>query len=92
MIPPMIAKISIVENGKKRFRLWLPFFLLWPPLFALLLVLSPLLLLVSLAVWVFYPRLNPVKLMAGSYELVCASLGLIVEIYDSKSQINILIR
>ena len=49
--PPAVLGIRVVENGRRKLRLWLPLFMLWPVM-PLLAALAPLLLLVaSLVKW-----------------------------------------
>lgn len=48
---PVMMKMLIHEEGKKKFRLFIPLILVWIVLFALLIILLPFLLLAALIAW-----------------------------------------
>ncbi len=48
---PLLMRIHIVEEGKKKVRLILPLFIVWLLLLPLLLLLTPLVLLAALVFW-----------------------------------------
>lgn len=45
---PMVGKLRIFANDRKKIGLWLPLFLVWPVLIILMLILLPLVILIKL--------------------------------------------
>ena len=48
---PMLMRLKIVEQGRKKVNLWLPVFIAWILLFALLILFLPIALVVAVVTW-----------------------------------------
>lgn len=88
MFPPSIARIRIVDEGRRGINLWLPLVLLWPVVLVLGLLLSPLVIIAALATW---PRYGRLLLLGGPrlFELLCALRGLRVQVEDGKDRVHV---
>ena len=91
IIPPMLLRVR-VQNGRRRFGLWLPLFLLWPPVFLLGLALIPLVLVLAGMLWPWgWGR--PLLLTGPAiFRLFCALRGLRVDVHDPPEQVYIAFR
>lgn len=78
MMPPMMVRISIHEQGQKKFNLWFPLILAYLFLLPVVILLSPVLLLVGVAFWMAR-GVNPFSATYWFYELWCATKGTIIE-------------
>jgi len=89
ILPPLWMRLRIVEGGRTKFRLWLPFVLIWLIFLVLMIILSPLILLASSILWGH--GLGKKILMAGPMLLnvLCALHGLNIQIESVDNQFSI---
>jgi len=89
MLPPFWMRLRIVEGGRTKVRLWLPFVLIWLVFLILMIILSPLVLLASLILWGH--GLGKKLLMVGPmlFYVLCALHGLNIGIESVGSQFSI---
>lgn len=89
MMPPFWMSLRIVEGGRTRFRLWLPFILIWLVFLILLIILSPLVLLASLILWRY--GLGKKLLMVGPmlFYVLCSLHSLNVQVQSADNQFSI---
>lgn len=88
IFPPSIARIQVIDEGRRRINLWLPLILIWPVLLALGVVLAPLVLIAALATW---PRYGRILLYGGPqfFGMFCALRGLRAQVADGRNHVNI---
>jgi hypothetical protein len=88
MYPPSIARIRIVNHGRRRISLWLPLILLWPLALAVGVALAPVIIIVAFVTWRRYGRM---LLFGGPqlFRLLCALRGLRVKVEDGRERVNI---
>lgn len=89
MLPPLWMRLRIVEGGRTRLRLWLPFVLIWLVFLILLIILSPLVLLASFILWGY--GLGKKLLIAGPmlFNVLCALHGLNIQVKSVDNQFSI---
>jgi len=89
ILPPLWMRLRIVEGGRTKFRLWLPFVLIWLIFLVLMIILSPLVLLASSILWGH--GLGKKILMAGPmlFNVLCALHGLNIQIESVDNQFSI---
>jgi len=84
MIPPMLMKLRLKEEGKRGIRLWLPLILLWPVALLVFLLVLPFLVLVS----VFHSKSRRMIIALPSlYRMICSLRGLRVEVEDTEEEV-----
>jgi len=89
MPPPLWMRLRIIESGRTKLRLWLPFVLIWLVFLLLIIILSPLVLLASLIMWGY--GLGKKLLMVGPmfFYVLCALHGLNIQVDSVDSQFSI---
>ena len=89
MLPPFGMRLRLVEGGRTKIRIWLPFVLIWLVFLILMVILSPLVLLASLILWGH--GLGKKLLMFGPmlFGVLCALHGLNIGIESVDSQFSI---
>lgn len=87
IFPPSIARIHVIDDGKRAVNLWLPLILLWPLALALMTALAPMVLIIALCA----PPYRRTLLLTGPYlfGLLCAVRGLHVNVKDDDTRVNI---
>jgi hypothetical protein len=87
-MPPYLISLRVTDQGRTKFRLWLPLFLLWLlllPLFVLILVVALLVDLLTLAAgW----RFNFTRFLFGVVGVMGAARGTVVQVnpHDPRHQ------
>lgn len=89
MTPPMMMRLAIYENGKKKMNLWLPLILLYLLLLPLVVFLLPFLVLGGVVLWIFGGGETPFSIWPAMYELWCATKGVIIETKTKNDRILI---
>ncbi|MCP4634338.1 MAG: hypothetical protein GY855_15535 [candidate division Zixibacteria bacterium] len=82
MIPPLFFRIRVMEDGRRKFALWLPLFLLWPFALCIVIILIPFYMIASLALIWTDVGIKILKAPVIFYELLCAMRGLHVNVND----------
>lgn len=89
MMPPMLAKFSITENGVKKVNFWFPLVLIYALLLPLVLIALPFFLIAGLIAWLFGAGRTPLSWMFWIYELWCASKGIVIDVKSKKECVYI---
>ncbi len=92
MWPPSIIRLRIVDNGRKKIRLWLPLFLIWPLVLVLATGLLPIVLLVTLIGWGPGKVKAVVQAGAALCSAVCYLRGLTVEVRGEGDEVLVSVR
>ena len=74
---PMIAVLGISTRRNRIFRIWIPIFLIWLLLLPLVLVLLPFFFIACLVI-----RVNPLRAIAGGWQLLGGLAGTHIEVRD----------
>jgi hypothetical protein len=85
-------RLRIVDNGRKKVRLWLPLFLVWPIALVLAIALLPIVLLVALIGW---GRRGVRRAALGGwylYATVCNLRGLSVAVSGEGDEVLVSVR
>jgi hypothetical protein len=89
MLPPVILRLRVVENKRRKIALWLPIFLLWPPLLLLIVASLPLLIVVALAFW-WHPKAKKVvRSIRPVFSAVCSLRGLTIDVESEEEEVLI---
>ena len=87
--PPSLARIRIVESGRKKLGLWLPLLLVWPVAVLVWLTLLPAIVLLAALLW---PRGKGKLVLLGgprAFWVFCALRGLSVHADDGDSSVSV---
>ena len=86
--PPSLLRIRI-QNGRRRFGLWLPLILLWPPIVLITLALFPIVLVSAAVLW--RRGWGRPLLLSGPlfFGLFCALRGLRIDIKNQQEWVYI---
>jgi len=89
IVPPFGVKLRILEKGKRKLKIWLPFFLVWLFFLVLMLIFSPLVLLAAIILWP--TRLGKKILMFGPvfFTVLSSFHGLNIQIEDLNKQVSL---
>ena len=79
---PQLVRIKVIDEGKRRLRIWVP-------LLPVLIVLSPILVLAALvlAVACLVLRVNPFAALSRAWRIFTALRGLHIEINEGRSTV-----
>ena len=89
--PPSLLRVRI-QNGRRRFGLWLPLILLWPPIVLIALALFPIVLVLAAVLW--RKGRGRTLLLSGPllFRLFCSLRGLQVEVVKPSAHVFIAFR
>jgi len=89
MMPPMLMKIAIYEEGVRKMNFWIPLVLIYLLLLPLFVFLLPFLIVLGVIAWGFGVGNNPFSWMVWIYELWCATKGTIIETKSKNERVYI---
>ena len=81
---PLLASIRIRRKGRSAFPLLIPLFLVWLLLLPLILLLLPLVVAVCAL-----KRVNPFRVLSGSWQVLAAVRGTHIEVANCRSTVSI---
>ncbi|MFQ5808629.1 MAG: hypothetical protein ACE5JM_03330 [Armatimonadota bacterium] len=92
MWPPSVMRLRVVDEGRRKIRIWLPLFLFWPILLLLAIALLPIVLLIALICG--GPR-GVGRALLGAwylYAAVCHLRGLNIEVSGEGDEVLVSVR
>ena len=89
MWPPSLARVRVVEKGRKKVGLCLPLILIWPPLLILGIALAPLVVICAPLICSRGNRRAVVLVGPRLFRIFCALRGLRVEVDDGEDEVLI---
>jgi hypothetical protein len=84
---PLLLKLHIVEDGRKKINLWLPLFLIWIILLAILIVMLPFILIAAFGFWIFRNDTRILSVIPIFFSILCALSGLVVLIEEKNRKV-----
>lgn len=86
---PIIMKLTIAEQGKRRVNLYLPLFLLWILLLPFLILLLPFILIAALVLWPSGWGKKILMIIPHGFSIINSLSGLLVYVEDRGKKIFI---
>jgi len=87
--PPLVLRVRVVEDGRRKVRLWIPLFLLWPGVLLLLVALAPFAVVAALVLWRKGTGRRILLAAPLCVDALCAMRGLEVNVVDKDDRVYV---